>query len=390
MNPSNELVEDVPLMISGLALGNLDVGLGAYTYRIIVGLLRRAPQLRFRVIVPAHFDLPPEIPEALLVRLTGKWNFGRPLLNSVYWSNRILSYAARLSRETVFHSPAPIAGLHRPPTTVVTIHDCLYRTFEEYYGRSFVRKWNLLASERFATRSALVLTQSQFSRRDLVAKTSIPEAKIRILSPWVDQSFLERARPERIADLRNRLGLPPRFWLYLGGFDRRKNVEFLIRAYAAAQKEHSLPPLVLAGEIPSEGSAVTCNVLGALRATKLKSADVLMPGKIAIADLPDLYRAASLLVYPSLMEGFGLPPAEAMAVGTAVLASNNSSLPEVVQDPRCLFDASNEGGLVEKLLLAAEDETAFCTPLSPVFTEPFGIDRYCQLIQDTCRQSERA
>ena len=374
-------------MISGLALGNLNVGLGAYTYRIIVGLLRREPDPSFRVIVPAHFELPPEIPESLLVRLHGRWRFERPLLSGIYWSNRILAYAKRLPRETIFHSPAPIAGLHRPATSVVTIHDCLYRTFQDYYGRSVIRKWNLLATERFAARAALVFTQSEFSRQDLAARTPIPASKIRVLSPWVDQSFFKSPLTEQIAQLRARLNLPSRFWLYLGGYDARKNVEFLIRAYAAARRKCRVPPLVLAGPIPPGGSAVTCDVLRALRASGLRPSDVLMPGRIAMPDLPDLYRAAALLIYPSLMEGFGLPPAEAMAVGTAVLASNNSSLPEVVQDPGCLFDAQDEASLVEKLLVAAQDETPFRASLSPVFTEEKGIDRYCQLIQEAASLS---
>ena len=184
-----------------------------------------------------------------------------------------------------------------------------------------------------------------------------------------------------IEALRRRLQLPDRFWLYLGGYDYRKNVEFLIRAYAEAKRTRNLPPLVLAGSIPATGSAVTCDVFGAIRKSELGGDDVLTPGVIPSGELADLYRAASLLIYPSLMEGFGLSPAEAIAVGTPVLASSSSSLPEVVRASQCWFDPANPAELVAKILCAAENEEQFSTTLATEFTEAFGIKRYCDLLQ---------
>ena len=118
-----------------------------------------------------------------------------------------------------------------------------------------------------------------------------------------------------------------------------------------------------------------------MKRLQLSETQIRLPGLIPVDELPALYRSASLLIYPSLMEGFGLPPAEAMAVGTAVLASNASSIPEVVQKTECLFDPADEESLVEKLLAAAKDETMFSASLSPAFTESYGIDRYLQLIR---------
>jgi glycosyltransferase involved in cell wall biosynthesis len=371
--------ETAKLVISGLPLGNLGVGQGVYTYRIIVGLLRRAPELRFRVLVPAHYSLPPEIPEGIIDRIPGRQGF-RPLLEGIYWSNRILSFARDLPATTVFHSPGPIFGFGRPPKTVVTIHDCIYRTFPRYFGRSGIRRLNILATERYAARSTLVLTQSDFSRRAIAEQTAIPTEKIRVLSPWVDESFMRAASSAALIHFRAKLELPERYWLYVGGYDYRKNVEFLIQSYARARRQQPLPPLVLAGIIPKKADPVSCDVLGALRQASLRSTDVLMPGFISSGDLPDLYRAASLLIYPSLMEGFGIPPAEAMAVGTPLLASNTSSLPEVVQKAECLFDPTNQVDLTDKLVAAAQDETQFSAQLCNTFTELHGINRYLQLI----------
>ena len=179
---------------------------------------------------------------------------------------------------------------------------------------------------------------------------------------------------------RQRLGLPQKFWLYLGGYDYRKNVEFLLGAYAKAAAARSVPPLVLAGSIPSYRSRFACDVFGTLKRLHLNEKQIRLPGLIPIDELPVVYKSASLLIYPSLMEGFGYPPVEAMAVGTPILASNVSSLPEVVQKMECLFDPKDENSLVEKLLVAADDEATFSARLSPSFTESYGIERYLQLI----------
>jgi glycosyltransferase involved in cell wall biosynthesis len=160
----------------------------------------------------------------------------------------------------------------------------------------------------------------------------------------------------------------------------------LLQAYALACRQEKLPPLVLAGRIPP-ATRTTCDVYGTLSALGLSSDQILFPGLVAVADLPILYRAASILIFPSLMEGFGLPPAEAMAVGTPVLASNTSSLPEVVQKPECLFDPTKLNSLVEKLLSASRDEAQFVAQLPPTFTESYGINRYVKLIEDVVHRT---
>jgi glycosyltransferase involved in cell wall biosynthesis len=121
-------------------------------------------------------------------------------------------------------------------------------------------------------------------------------------------------------------------------------------------------------------------VIGAIERTGLQSDDVHMPGLVATDDLPGLYRAASLFIFPSLMEGFGLTPAEAVASGTPVLSADNSSLPEVIRNAECRFDAKDIESLTVKLVAAAKDEKQFSSELCEDFTEPYGIKRYLGLI----------
>ncbi|MEP6820926.1 MAG: glycosyltransferase family 1 protein [Chthoniobacterales bacterium] len=368
---------DADFVISGLGLANPNTGQGVYARRLIAGLVKELGS-RVVVVAPEWVQRPDEIP-AENFRILPRFRVPRQSsFRQIVVSERLLRFVRREFPGAVFHSPGPILGLVKPKTTVVTLHDCLYRHFSNYDGRLKNRRLLLQATERFAARATLVLTDSEFSRRDLISNADIPRTKISVLYPWVGNEFLQPIDPEAVASLRVRYGLPDRFWLYLGGYDYRKNVEFLLRAYAAGAGNGKFPPLVLAGNIPSEKNRAHCDVSGALQRTKVP---VFLPGAIPATDLPVLYRAASLLIFPSLMEGFGLPPAEALAVGTPVLSANNSSLPEVVRKQECLFDATELESLVVKLTAAAADERQFRAELPPEFGEAQAISCYLQLIE---------
>jgi glycosyltransferase involved in cell wall biosynthesis len=367
------------LILNGFALSNPFVGQGAYTLRLVQALERHAND-QFLIILPHKAAIPDEAKNASLLRLPRLLAPKHQLLRQAFYNNQLLCFVRKQFPNSVFHSPGPIAGRPSPLRTVVTIHDCIYRSFPNYLGRFVLRRLYLLATERFARRARLVLTSSNFSKSELVEKVRIAPDKIEILYPWVGNEFLNRISQDRILDIRRRYSLPERFWLYIGGYDYRKNVETLVRAYAKIASNKLLPPLVLAGAVPRTASRVRCDILGTLRSVSLSDRQVILPGVIASSDLPALYKAADLLIYPSLMEGFGLPPAEAMAVDTPVLSSNSSSLPEVVQNPNCLFNPRNEEDLAARLDEAARDTRQFLSPLSEKFTEPFGIKRYLDLI----------
>ncbi len=371
------------LVLSGLSLGNPFVGQSVYALRIIEGLLRRRDGFPFQVIAPAAYsEIKQLVPPEHLILLDGRPPLPHELIANIYWANRAASYVRKHHPDALFHSPSPIWARHQPAQTVVTLHDCIYRHFRNYLGKWFIRRQLVEATERFAARARLVLTDSEFSKQDLMEHSPVPPENMRVLYPWVDERSFEPISESTLVALRAKLRLPERFWLYLGGYDYRKNVEFLVAAYADARRESShIPPLVLAGRIPAPGkNPVHCDVHGAIREASLPADAVLMPGVINHADLPGLYRLASLLVYPSLMEGFGLPPAEAMAVGTPVLASNTSSLPEVVREARCRFDPSSPEDLRARLLDAARDTAEFHCALPHEFTERSGLARYLELL----------
>jgi glycosyltransferase involved in cell wall biosynthesis len=368
------------LVLSGLTLAHPHVGQGVYSLRLIAALLQEFGR-NLTILAPATVERPSSIPLENFRTLPPTWVPRAEIIRTAIWSNRLLDYVAREWPDAIFHSPGPIWGRTKPSRTVVTVHDCIYRHFSNYNGRLFLRRGLMQLTERFAARASLVLTDSEFSRRDLITKTAIPSGKIEVLYPWVGREFLEPVLPEAVSAVRASLELPENFWLYLGGYDFRKNVDFLLHAYADASRQTDLPPLVLAGMIPSRRGRSVCDVTGAMNRLRLTGKQVILSGPVEARDLPALYRAASLLVYPSLLEGFGLPPAEAIAVGTPVLSSDAGSLREVVSNEDALFDPRDRNVLIQKFLAAVGEERKFVSQLSPMFTEAFGVARYVDFVE---------
>lgn len=373
--------EAVELLISGLPLLNPHVGVGVHTLRLIHGLLRRSPIPAFQVLLPAAAaEAATGIPSEFIIPIPCPTQIPHPLLATQILAQRITRCACRDFPNAVFHSPGPLWSPWQPRNTVVTLHDCLYRRFPRYLGRWGIRKMLTLAAERYGAQARRVLTVSHFSAGDLAELARIPARKIEVLYNWVDDAFDARQARAAAEAVRQRYPLPVRFWLYVGGFDYRKNVEFLLQSYAAARQSGPLPNLVLAGKIPDHTHPTLCDVEGTLRQTGLEDGAVLRIGPVAAADLPGLYAAAELFIYPSLYEGFGLPAAEAEAVGTPLLVANTSSLPEVVTNPACRFDPTRLPELVSKLLGANQHPAQFISPLRPEFRESYAIPRYLEIL----------
>lgn len=367
---------DVGLVISGEPLLTPTVGLGVYTSRLIAGLLRHGG-IDFRIVVDESLrGRLSELPEQRCIFIQSPRS-PHPISRQLARAGRTVNVVERDYPHAIFHSPAPFWSTRRPAKTVVTLHDCIYRHFPRYLGALRWRKLLAVASERFAAASSLVLTDSEFSKADLVENAGIPATKLKVLYPWVNAHKVDTGAVEQY---RSDKRLPERFWLYVGGYDYRKNVELLVAAYAQACCEVNCPPLVLAGTIPKRKTRPFSDPIGVAQRCGVRDKLVLL-GRVAEGDMPLLYRAATLLVFPSLCEGFGLPPAEAIAVGTPVLVSDVSSLPEVVEPAHCRFVPTSKRALCEKLVYAADAPEAFRARMRSEFTEGYAISHYRELLR---------
>jgi glycosyltransferase involved in cell wall biosynthesis len=321
------------------------------------------------VLVPEDLeDQAGLVPEGMVRIVRGRPTSRRLVLRDVYWQHRIAGQARAHPGMRLFMSMPHFLALRPPRNTVAFCPDLIHREQPASIG-SRPRLLHLRLTEWFARRSRLVLTPSQATATQLERFGIASGDRLRVWPHWIEDAFVQGATRVPPSAVRARLGLPRRYWLYLGGYDLHKNVEFLLEARARAGVERPLPSLVLAGGIPPEGVTHGSRLHAVLRSTGLKAPDLLMPGRVAAEDLPGLLAGAALLIYPSRSEGFGYPPAEAMAVGTPVLAADASSLREVVPDRRCRFSLESQDELVAKLLEAAEDERRFAHPMPEAFTE---------------------
>ena len=233
---------------------------------------------------------------------------------------------------------------------IVTIHDMIPCILPEYCGSPY--KELFLANTRQSAEAAdAVITVSENSKNDILRFTDVQEERIHVIAE-APKGNCKPLPPKLTADyLFSRYHLRAPFFLYVGGFNERKNVAGLIKAYASICRDFPyVCPLVIIGK---EGSRR--KKLEELAETLSVTAFLRFPGYVPDHDLPFFYNQCQALIYPSFYEGFGLPPLEAAACQTAVVTSNRASLKEVMADGALYADPGNTAGLALHLYSLAAD-----------------------------------
>jgi glycosyltransferase involved in cell wall biosynthesis len=318
-------------------------GIGRYTRELVQALAAITnSDLSYRLFVAAagrNFDLPPPadnfgwrptaISERWLARLWFRLRLPLPIQ---YWTGPLDLYHA-----TDFVLPPVKKGTR----TIVTIHDLSFVRLPEMTMPGMSRHLNKWVSHS-VRRADHVIAVSEATRQDLMALYQTPPDKISVIYHGVGPEFKAVRDTAQLMAVRQRynLGEHP-FILSIGTLQPRKNYRRLIQAFAQID-----PPikLVIAG-----GKGWQCDeIFAEVEQQKLQDR-VIFPGFIAEADLPALYNAATLFIYPSLCEGFGLPALEAMACGAPVIASNQSSLPEVVGEAGLLVDPQDVDAMAKAM-----------------------------------------
>ena len=334
-------------------------GSGQYTRRLVEHLVARDPGLEMMLVAPRGwgFQVSRFTPYVSGCPQPVTWNL-KPETGSLRktWFEQVgFPRACRRLRADVAHVPYWAPPLTPSVPTAVTIHDLIPLMLREYRGGPLVRLYTALASTA-AQSAALALTDSEASRRDIVAHLGLPSERVRVAHLAADESYTPTATPEDV-DIRARYGLPKRYALYLGGFDVRKNVATALITYRwAGPTIGEECPLVIAGRLPERDSPFTPDPRRLAREQGIDERYVRFTGLIDEADKPALYRGAVVFIFPSRYEGFGLPPLEALACGTPVVGSNASSIPEVVGSAGVLLPPDDAEGMAGALIQLATDE----------------------------------
>ncbi|WP_053240438.1 glycosyltransferase family 4 protein [Pyrobaculum islandicum] len=234
---------------------------------------------------------------------------------------------------------------------ILTIYDLIPSLFR-YLPTDYILKWRLLL-KRVVKKVDMIITVSKNTLNDCVKYLQCPSEKIRVIYPGVDNIFKPLTRKEKAKEvIKTKYGVEPPFILYVGTLEPRKNVERLIASYYILKKKMGIKHrLILVGK-----KVWMYNTIFNLISKLGLSNQVVYIGYVDREDLPLFYNLADVFVYPSLYEGFGIPPLEAMACGTPVVTSNTSSLPEVVGNAALTVDPYNIDQLVQAIHLIISDE----------------------------------
>jgi glycosyltransferase involved in cell wall biosynthesis len=314
------------IAIDARALGGGGGGDENYTRNIIRALASVDPDNEYTLYVTPGLPQP-TIPGAERMRCV-------ELAPKNLQARILLSMPLALARERidVFHAQY-LAPPLCPSPVVVTVHDISYEHYPQFFTPAAVLQLRALVPLT-VRRAQAVLTVSEFSKRDIVRRYRVPPERVFVAHGEADPIFHQFHNEGRLAYLRQRYGIGGRFILCVANLQPRKNLKTLIASYIKLRRaDASRHKLVLVGRkawLHDEIFAAAC--------ASGYSDDLVFTGYVPDEDLVALYNAADLFVYPSIFEGFGAPPLEAMTCGTPVVTTKTSSIPEVVGDAAILVD----------------------------------------------------
>lgn len=329
--------------INALAAENRS-GTGRYTTELVRHLARLDSQNEYVVVGHEGSPLRAALRRHANCRLLEQPQRSR--LARIWWEQRRLPGLIAREGLDVFHAPAFVLPGRSPAPTVATIHDLVFMRYPETFGY-FRRNYFHWAIPRSAYRATRIIADSEATQRDLRDLLQVHQERIRVIPLGVSEAFFEPASVDALERVRSEFMLPEDYLLTVGTIEPRKNLVRLLDAYALvkARLRRRCPALVLVGR---KGWKYD-EVFGRIAARDLR-------GDVIWCDfLPDdvvhaVFQRATVFACLSLHEGFGLPLLEAMASGVAVVASDRSSMPELVGEAGVLVDPLDPGAIAEALV----------------------------------------
>lgn len=304
------------VLINGWFVSQMGTGSGQYLFHMLEALPAASPGTRWTLLTPAPVPAPNWQGVAVVPHSTP------PLpgsLRKVWWEQVTMPRAARHLGVDVLWTPYWAAPFFCAVPHVVTIHDLIPLLLADYRGGLRQRAYTALVAAS-AKRATRVLTVSHASARDVVEHLGIPSAKV--VPVWHGPNIPPHGTSADRIDVRAKYGLPERYFLYLGGFDPRKNLESTLSAYARFLQRGGDPTirLVIAGRLPERFSPFAPDPVRIAQTLGI-TGQVDWIGWVDESDKAALYAGAVAFLFPSLYEGFGMPVLEAMQAGSPVVTS---------------------------------------------------------------------
>jgi glycosyltransferase involved in cell wall biosynthesis len=296
-------------------------GIGYYTQHLLECLTGIDPKNEYFLFKTTSAE--PETPVSFLTR---------PNVKIVYSAKNLQKWRSRREGIDLYHGTNfRLRGRGRAGN-IVTVHDLAFKRYPQFLKKNYGQFLSFLKTKRDVHRADRVIAVSGQTAADIVEFFKIGPQKIRVIHHGVDPSFRPDVDADTIAAVKKKYGIStPEYLLWVGTIEPRKNLQALIKCYAALKDIHPACSLVLGGGWGWKYE----DILPLVRPMEDR---IKITGYLPPADLPPLYAGARAFVYPSLYEGFGMPLLEAMASGIPVVGANTSSIPEVVGDAGILVD----------------------------------------------------
>ncbi len=277
---------------------------------------------------------------------------GRDKLRRVAWTHLAFARRARRDGIDLLHGPGYILPWRWRGRSVVTVYDLLALTHPRLCGRSNALYYRLFLPRTIA-RATAVVAPSEWVRRQIVECLGAPPEKVHVAPLGVGDEFTPAVDADEVRKALARYGVQQPYFLCVGNVEPKKNPVATVEAFALAKTKGCLPHrLVLAGGKSWRSGDVERAI------ARLPAGSVHRIGYVPQEDLPALYAGAELLLFWSLVEGFGLPALEAMACGIPVVCSDRGALPEVVGDAAVIVPLGAPGDLAEAILSVLGDSQA--------------------------------
>jgi glycosyltransferase involved in cell wall biosynthesis len=304
-------------------------GVGNYVLGLVKMLPRLAPQHEYFLYSNKPFNV--QLPEGTLHQ---RFDSNFSWCPGSFW---LLGRGGRLARRDeldVFWATDPILPINVPSNVlkVVNVYDMVWLKYPQTTTR-YTLMVQTLTVRKAVARADYVVTISRSTQDDLVASLGVPKEKTKVVYPGVAGSFKPADQAASARYISDRYGVPVRYMAAVGTVEPRKNLRLLIQALRILKFTASLDsPLLVVGASGWKNSSLFSEI----RSAGLTENEIRFLGYIPDADMPKFYAGSQLFLFPSLYEGFGLPPVEAMACGAPVIASNAPCMPEILGDASML------------------------------------------------------
>jgi len=338
--------------INALFLRKVNTGIGRVTKSLLAELARFDKENSYILYTDKRVDFC--FPANFRVKILSSSFYRREdLVKQTFWERITLAREAEKDQLDVFFSPYNSATRFKTIPNVVLLHDVIWKVLSGTYLFNFRRK--IYAQQTFEAVKAAkkVLTVSEFSRQEIHKHLNMDLELIRVIGAGVSRDFKPRDKNDRkVVQTLDKLKINAPYIFYIGGFESRKNVALLLKAFAKLTKHYknNLKDrlLVIGGEVPTVPSPLLDDVSGIVESLELNR-KVKLVGKLTDDELACVYSGADFFVFPSLYEGFGLTVLEAMACGVPIIASQIGAIREVAQDTVHYFHPEREDELLQSM-----------------------------------------